>query len=234
MRITIDSQGHLYAHANIGLRMTAQAIDLFVASRRIARDLSHEQNKRLRPLVQRLLSEHKNQEELAAALGMKQSTLSGFLGGRQGTSFAVALRACQLAKENPFAILGIAQDIFESTTAAARAMDPSFEARVDPPVGPFLLRLRRMPGLERWIEDHPTTFTISQIATAMFAYDESKPRGREDGQPLAGWEAYIRDAINVGDRPARLPSVQVDADDAERKQLSPAARRALQDARKKR
>lgn len=234
MRINITRQGHLYAHANIGLRMTAQGIDLFVASRRIARDLSPEQNKRLRPLVQRLLSEHKNQGELAAALGMKQPTLSGFLGGRQGTSFAVAMRACQLAKENPFVVLGLAQDIFESTTAAARALDPAIEARIDPPVGTFLMRLRRMPGLERWLEDHPTTFTISQIAIAMATYDESPPRGREDGQPLAGWEAFIRDALRIGDRPARLPSAQAELEALEKKQLSGPARRALHDTRKKR
>lgn len=60
------------------------------------RDLNDAQNEHVRGLVRELLRT-RSQVELAPVLGMKQPSLSGFLGGRQGTSYAVARRAARLA-----------------------------------------------------------------------------------------------------------------------------------------
>lgn len=62
------------------------------------RDLTDEQNERVRDLVRELLRREGNsQTSLAPRLGMRQPALSGFLARRQGTSYAMATRAARLA-----------------------------------------------------------------------------------------------------------------------------------------
>jgi transcriptional regulator with XRE-family HTH domain len=64
-----------------------------------AKALTPEQNERLRDAVRDLLRRHDgNQTVLAPKLGVSQSTLSGFIGGRQGTSYAVAGRVADLLR----------------------------------------------------------------------------------------------------------------------------------------
>lgn len=74
----------------------------------------------------------------------------------------------------------------------------------DPPVGTFLLRLGRTPGLQRWIEDHPESVTVSELLRGMAAYEATPPRTRSDGQPAAGWGAFFHDVLagnlGLGDR----------------------------------
>lgn len=62
------------------------------------RDLTDEQNERVRDLVRELLRREGNsQTSLAPRLGMRQPALSGFLARRQGTSYAMVTRAAKLA-----------------------------------------------------------------------------------------------------------------------------------------
>lgn len=68
------------------------------ATQRRERDLTDEQNERVRTLVRELLKrEGMTQVKLAPALGLKQPALSGFLASRQGTSYSTARRAAKLA-----------------------------------------------------------------------------------------------------------------------------------------
>ncbi|MEP7124704.1 MAG: helix-turn-helix transcriptional regulator [Byssovorax sp.] len=61
------------------------------------RSLSPEQNERVVGYVRELLKRyHGNQSELAPRLGVTQPTISGIVGGRQTTSYQVALRVAEL------------------------------------------------------------------------------------------------------------------------------------------
>jgi len=61
-----------------------------------SRDLSLQQNEYVRALVRELLRET-TQSALAPRLGLKQNSLSAFVTGTGGTSFAVARRAAEMA-----------------------------------------------------------------------------------------------------------------------------------------
>ena len=60
------------------------------------RDLTPEQNERLRSCVRELRSTYKNQEELGKAIGVSQGAISAFLKGKQGLSIVVARRVVRL------------------------------------------------------------------------------------------------------------------------------------------
>lgn len=68
-----------------------------VAAGKRSRDLTPEQNERVRALVRDLLRDH-TQTSLGPLLGLRQNSLSNFLSGRGGTSFSTARRAADLAK----------------------------------------------------------------------------------------------------------------------------------------
>lgn len=81
-----------------------------------------------------------------------------------------------------------------ATGSSGPASSPATPA-ADPPIATFLMKLDRMPGLRRWIEDTRSILTVSQIAAGMAAYDETPPRGTEGGVPLHGWDAWFRDVL---------------------------------------
>lgn len=61
--------------------------------------LTPEQNARVREAIRaELVPQYGNQSALAGPLGVSQGAISGFLSGRQGTSYLVARRAAELLK----------------------------------------------------------------------------------------------------------------------------------------
>lgn len=127
------------------------------------RDLNAEENERLRGVVRELLRQHDgNQSELAPLLGITQPALSGFLSNRQGTSWAVARRAAEMAGKNliemvtgePQSSKPLPGDTHPNLTKAAaaarilglsdRAINVVFEMR--------LKQLSDMPALD-WLDD---------------------------------------------------------------------------------
>lgn len=70
------------------------------------RDLSPEQNERLRGFVEELRKRFSSQGELGRAIGLKQTTVSAFLIGKQGTSHAVAARVARLLGRSMADVLG--------------------------------------------------------------------------------------------------------------------------------
>ena len=104
MRKTIPRQ----AAANIGLRMTLLDMPVDMARKAVqGRDLTDEPNARLRPLVERAIAKAGGQVQLEAAIGWSQSAISGFKGGRQGTSYSVAQRVCAYLGEDYAQTLGL-------------------------------------------------------------------------------------------------------------------------------
>lgn len=75
-----------------------------------ARDLTPKQNERLRPIVVKAIAKAGSQVGLADAIGWSQSTISGFLSGRQGTSYAVARAVCVYVGEDYLEVLGIGSE----------------------------------------------------------------------------------------------------------------------------
>lgn len=110
---------------------------------------------------------------------------------------------------------------------------PDASASADPPVSTFLMRLDRLPGLRRWIEDTSSRLTISQVAAGIEAYDANPPRSGDDGVPLYGWGAFFRDvAAGKFSAPMKIGD-QAAAEALELSQLSPEAQAHLKGAAKK-
>lgn len=61
-----------------------------------SRDLSADQNARIRAVMRAIIAGGVTQAALAERLGTKQGTIAGFLSGRQGTSMAVAVRLAEV------------------------------------------------------------------------------------------------------------------------------------------
>lgn len=196
------------------------------------RDLTDEQNAKLRPLVQQLLDKVGNQTEVGRLIGMSQSAVSGFMKGRQGTSYAVALNVCALTSTNPGDVLGFDEAV-QAVLGDADALRPFDLGRyrahqhVHMPIGTFLLKLDRLPGLRQWIEANPTAFTVPQVVVAVGVYDEAKPASGSNGEPLGGWSTFIADAF--AGRLTQRPSSggQTEAESTEESQMTPSARRRL-------
>jgi hypothetical protein len=181
-------QGEPYRHTNIGLRMMAGAIARVMAAAK-GRDLSPEQNDALRPIVRRLIAQVGGQVKLEDQLGWSQSAISGFLSGRQGTSFPIALQVCAMMGENPFDVLGLKQP---ATVVPGGVV--AFEW--DPPAGSLLLMLGDVPGLKDWIYEHPQDVTISELTRAIRVIERGEGGGyarASDGRPHGGWGHFFSD-----------------------------------------
>lgn len=71
----------------------------------------------------------------------------------------------------------------------------------DLPVSGLLLKMRKMPGLEKWIEDTGGVLKgreplrLSTLARGVHAWDERRlnSRTREDQAPLGGWGTFFAD-----------------------------------------
>jgi len=165
-----------------------------------------------------------NQTEIGRLVGVDQSRVSAIRSTGK-TSLHVLLAAATLANRPPEEISRILG------TPLPNPIPTSAPAHTDPPVGTFLMRLRRLPGLEAWVEENPQKLTISQLAHGMAIYEDVKPRSRDDGQPLNGWGSYFDDALS-GRLTRELAGAVSDAEALELAQMSPAGRKKF--ARKKR
>lgn len=103
----------------------------------------------------------------------------------------------------------------------------------DPPLAQFQLALRRIPGLEAWLETKTGQYTVSQVAKVIDVYEASSPSARGgDGRPHGGWDEYFPAAL--AGTLSRVRAGDVDAADAaERAQMPKTARKRLRPASKK-
>lgn len=236
MRILLRRSRNFVQYPNIGKRMMRGGNGEDVAARAQKRDLTDEQNDRLRPIVAKLLDEEKSrggtQGSLGRKLGISQSALSGFLSRRQGSRYSVVVAACKLAGVDPRTVLG-EDSVVVLTPAGIEELERRIDGlrAADVPVGTFLMKLRRLPGLERWIEANPSALTVAQLARGMAIYDDVQPASRSDGQPLNGWGAFFDDALS-GRLTRPLDGNQTAAETLELRQLSKATQRKLRSARK--
>ncbi len=83
------------------------------------RDLTREQNEKVRKMARELLAAGATQTELAHAVHLDRSAVSGFLGGRQGVSYTVAIEICRMAGKDPKLELGL--------TSVRESVDPAKE-----------------------------------------------------------------------------------------------------------
>lgn len=224
------SRDHWDVHRNIGLRISASGSAGAVPVSFHGRDLSDAQNERLRPLMRELVKKMGNQTDVGRLVGMGQPAISGFLSGRQGTSYSVAIRVCRLSEVDPREVLGE-----EVPWKDALEEEPGFtvKERTDMSVATFLLKLDRLPGLREWIESHPATLTVTQLMEGMQHYEFTKPASTNDGVPVGGWGAFFQDALS-GRLLGSLPGMKTEAEYLERSQLSPAGKKRLRTAPKKR
>jgi len=172
---------------------------------------------------------------LARRLGREQPSLSNFLNRKGGAAFQTAQAFADLVGRDVSEIIGPAelQEGEDLALASSTPIVSGINGRADPPVGTFLMKLRRLPGLEQWIEEHPTALKVSELAVGMAIYDTVKPASQEDGQPINGWDAFFDDALSG--RLTRTLKGDVKAAEAlERGQLPRSTRRKLHPATKNR
>lgn len=177
----------------------------------------------VRRLRDEVRGKHGAQAKLAREFRMSTAHLSNVLADnptREPGEEFVHLAAAHWGMT--YAELEVAATGSSSPTSAPAGPD------ADPPIATFLMKLDRLPGLRRWIEDTRSTLTVSQIAAGMAAYDDTPPRGHEGGIPLHGWDAWFRDVLagrmDVG---PRQTGQQADAEALELSELKATARKRL-------
>lgn len=137
-----------------------------------ARSLTPEQNERIRAAINAdLVPRYGDQTALAGPLGVSQSAISGFLKGRQGTSYLVARRAAALLGMPLDALLDggtVATPMLISPDAWAKLREPAL-ALVDIPAADreaFVDLVARTPLLLD--ESALTARDVADIAHSMY------------------------------------------------------------------
>lgn len=181
------------------------------------RGVSEDQQTFAKEVFRDLLERFPNQTELARKIGIDQSRVSAIRNTGK-TSMQTLIRAAVLA--------GRTLQDFGRAVGVELPSAASESPMADPPIGTFLMKLRRLPGLEQWVESHPEQFTISQLAKGMALYDDVRPASRSDGQPFNGWGAFLDDAVS-GRLTQPLPGAVEEVDRIELAQMAPEARRRV-------
>ena len=129
----------------MGFRASDSGTFAVVGAKR-ERDLSDPQNEHVRRLVRELLKrEGETQVKLAPKLGLKQPALSGFLAGRQGTSFSAARRAAHLAGVDVDDVLAGRSLVPDPYPARSRALTFA-SAEVHPDAVAFVRKMEPKDG----------------------------------------------------------------------------------------
>lgn len=182
------------------------------------RGVSEDQQAFAKDVFRDLLERFPNQTELAKRIGIDQSRVSAIRNTGK-TSMQTLIRAAVLAGRT-------LQDFGRAVGVELPSASAPGSPMVDPPVGTFLMKLRRLPGLEKWVEAHPEKFSISQLAKGMALYDDVRPASRSDGEPFNGWGAFLEDAVS-GRLTQPLPGAVEEVERIELAQMAPEARRRL-------
>jgi transcriptional regulator with XRE-family HTH domain len=126
------------------------------------KNLSPQQNQRIRDAIKAMLANGSNQTTLAKQLGIRQSTISAFLDAKQGTGLHVAMRVAQLVGVDLVTLLDVA-----SGEAEQRKRLSSFPP---PDISP--------ERIERWVDwicDHaPFDATDDEIEELRDVLSEQK------------------------------------------------------------
>lgn len=163
-----------------------------------------------------------NQSRFAECIGVTQPAISQVESGANGIKLSTANALAKFLRyENAQHLL----DELREGRSPLRGPDSYRRAAFTMSIGTLQMKLDRLPGLRAWVESDPSRITVAEIARGVAAYDAMRPRSREDGVPLGGWESYFAD-VKAG----RLEEAPIDDDAAEnleRKQLPKASRKLL-------
>jgi len=193
-------------------------------------DLTARQNERLRQeenLYRRRTGATK--AEVARAIGVEPPSLSRWRNRHGGASYATAMALAKLFGKSLDEVIGSPgpPDIFisaargdegEAGALVIEAKTPPAETTSTPSRATaggsehpasrmmaiaLLLKLRRLQGLEAWIEDNPTArLSVDGLVRAMAAYDELPADARGNGS-VSWWSSFLKPFLSPGDgRPA--------------------------------
>lgn len=137
---------------------------------------------------------------LGEMLGIKQPSLFKFLHRIGGMSPKTARRLATLVGKTYDELTGPkdprpGERLYTVTYGPPRkrpkaGRDAPSEAAFSMHAVTFLANLRRMPGLEAWVVNHPTvSLTILRLAEAMLAWD-ALPEAQRDGSDL-WWSTFL-------------------------------------------
>ncbi len=183
-------------------------------------------------LYELLLSHKTNgmtQRAMAEKTAVSTATISNIINGKG--SYGVGREvAAQLGQPFGLASYDAVLDAAYSARLGRlrQGVDDALEKHaVYMPARSFLLKLRRLPGLERWVEDHPKSITVWELARGIAAYESSPPRSDQDGVPFGGWAAFFDD-VNANRLSGPKKSGDQSAAEAlEKSQLPAGTRRRL-------
>lgn len=188
--------------------------------------------------VKRIVDETgRSARQLSLAIGSSKSWIQTVIDGLSQNPEAERLR--KLAEETGYSFDWLATGRGEPKASTASGADVATPrqpegdpAAFDPKIGTFLMRLRRLPGFEAWVEEHSSDYSVSQIARVMAIYQGAPPSSRSDGQPVGGWDAYVSAAL-AGKLSMARPGAFAEVEAAELAQMSAEARKRLRPASKK-
>lgn len=142
------------------------------------RDLTDEQNKRLRPIVRELLRSQfeENQTRFAKEIEWSQPGVSRFLAGNLGMSVQRAVRVCEMAGVDVSEI-GLALPRRRGKLAGVVGVD-------------FVLALRRLPALEKAIGRGRKRWDLETIVRAL---ESAEAIGGEERLTVEQWTALLND-----------------------------------------
>lgn len=164
--------------------------------------LTDPQNERLRLAIREYQAKAGlNDRELAGLLGVEGGSFSRFINRRGGAAFSTAQAAAKLLKRKVDELLGPPErragerlELMPSPEAIAPA-----SAALEMRAITFWANLRRMPGLEAWIANHPSSgLTVAGLTSAMIAFDALPRRERNDDSDR-WWTTFLAPYVPGGD-----------------------------------
>lgn len=169
-------------------------------------------------------------KEAREAAGLRMNELDRLIGQRSG--YTTRLEKGEKLEPAVGIVAAAAREMRVSLAWLVDGEGPMVRSADSPdlPASGFLGKVRRLPGLEVWIESQQK-LTLSQLVKGMAVYDAVKPRSRSDGQPLTGWDKFFEDAL-TGRATRTLPGAQAEGEAAEQQQMSPTGRKRLRSASK--
>lgn len=124
--------------------------------------------------------------ELDRAIGQGSGYTSPLEAGTKASpNLEIVARAATAMKVSP-AWLAFGEGPMRSTETTG----------LDFPAGTLLLKLRKQPGLESWIEEHPASATVHELVRGIMAIESGRAAAyarSEDQRPHAGWGAFFKD-----------------------------------------
>lgn len=148
--------------------------------------LTAEQQQYAKGVFRELLERFPNQKDVASKLNVDQTRVSA--GRNHGTVSLQLLVAAAALAGRPMSEVTRYTGVTVSLFSAPVAVVP------DPPIGTFLLKINKLPGLDEWLTNHPGDVHVSEVCRAIETYESTPGLARpSDGQPHQGWGTFFTD-----------------------------------------